>query len=92
MHSKRAQEKKVEDMDIEESRGKRKFDSIVTRLTSSPNGNKITTTAGFMLVQNHGEAVDEDISENAIKPKKRKLSERLQAPITVKHRKSAKLP
>ena len=84
--SKRAQDKQVEDMNIEEYTGKRKVDSIVNRLTSSPNGNKITTTAGFMLVQNHGEAVDEDISENAIKPKKRKLSERLQAPITVKKR------
>ena len=51
MHSKRAQDKQVEDMNIEEYTGKRKFDSIVNRLTSSPNGNKITTTAGFMLVQ-----------------------------------------
>ena len=37
-----------------------------------------------MVVQNDGETVDEDTSENAVKPKKRKLSERLQAPITVK--------
>ena len=70
MHSKKAQEKQVEDMNIGESRGNRKFDSIVNRLTSSPNGNKITTTAGFMLVQNDGESVDEHISENAIRPKK----------------------
>ena len=61
MHSKKAQEKQVEDMNIGESRGNRKFDSIVNRLTSSPNGNKITTTAGFMLVQNDGEAVDEHV-------------------------------
>ena len=84
MHSKKSHAKEVEDMNIEESTGKRKFDSIVNRLTSGPNGNKITTTAGFMVVQNDGEAVDEDTSENAVKPKKRKLSERLQAPITVK--------
>ena len=84
MHSKKSHAKQVVDMNIEESTGKRKCDSIVNRLTSRPNGNKITTTAGFMVVQNDGEAVDEDTSENAIKPKKRKLSERLQAPITVK--------
>ena len=68
MHNKKAQEKQVKYVNIDESTGKRKFDSIVNRLTSSPNGNKITTTAGFMLLQNDGEAVDEDISENAIKP------------------------
>ena len=62
MHNKKAQEKQVKYVNIDESTGKRKFDSIVNRLTSSPNGNKITTKAGFMLLQNDGEAVDEDIS------------------------------
>ena len=44
MHSKKSHAKEVEDMNIEESTGKRKFDSIVNRLTSGPNGNKFITT------------------------------------------------
>ena len=41
----------------------------------------------LMLVQNDGEAVDEGISENAIKPKKTKIVRASSTPITVKKKK-----
>ena len=87
MHKKAVHPKpiKVTDLEEEDNSGKRKIDSIVDRLANEPKGNTIRTTAGFMVVAKDGEP-DEELPEDQIKLKKRKLSERLQDPIKVKDR------
>ena len=52
----------------------KKIDSIVDRLANEPKGNTIRTTAGFMVVAKDGEH-DEELPEDQIKLKKRKLSD-----------------
>ena len=61
----------MEDMNTE------KAIRIVNRLTSQPNRNKITTSAGFWGFD--GEAVDEELYENRIKPKKHTSGFQLQS-------------
>ena len=74
----------------EKSSGKQKPDSFVSRLSKKPTGNTIRNNAGFMVMENgencENEEATPDVSENRNKPKKRKLSERLQDPIIVKDR------
>jgi hypothetical protein len=87
MHKKAVHPKPMKETDLEEAdnSGKRKMDPIVDRLAHDPKGNTIRTSAGFMVVAKDGEH-GEELSEDQIKLKKRKLSERLQDPIKVKDR------
>ena len=78
--------KPAQEVDPEEnSSGKQKPDSFVSRLPKKPTGNTIRNNAGFMVMENgengENEEATPDVSENRTKPKKRKLSERLQDPI-----------
>ena len=87
MHMKAVHPKPIKETDLEEEdiSGKRKIESVVDRLAHDPKGNTIRTSAGFMVVAKDGEH-GEELSEDQIKLKKRKLSERLQDPIKVKDR------
>ena len=64
--------------------GKQKPDSFVSRLSKKTTGNTIRNNAGFMVMENgENEEATPDVSENRTKPK---LSERFQDPIIVKDR------
>ena len=86
MHKKQVHKKPAQEVVTEEkSSGKQKLDSFVSRLSKKPTGNTIRNNAGFMVMENgencENEEATPDVSENRNKPKKRKLSERLQDPI-----------
>jgi len=86
MHKKQVHKKPAQEVVTEEkSSGKQKLDSFVSRLSKKPTGNTIRNNAGFMVMANgencENEEATPDVSENRNKPKKRKLSERLQDPI-----------
>ena len=86
MHKKQVHKKPAQEVVTEEkSSGKQKPDSFVSRLPKKPTGNTIRNNAGFMVMENgencENEEATPDVSENRNKPKKRKLSERLQDPI-----------
>ena len=88
MHKKQVHKEPAQEVDPEEnSSGKQKPDSFVSRLSKKTTGNTIRNNAGFMVMENgENEEATPDFSENRTKPKKRKLSERLQDPIIVKDR------
>ena len=81
MHKKQVHKKPAQEVDTEENSS----DSFVSRLSKKPTGNTIRNNAGFMVMANgencENEEATPDVSENRNKPKKRKLSERLQDPI-----------
>ena len=89
MHKKQVHKKPAQDPE-ENSSGKQKPDYFESRLSKKPTGNTIRNSAGFMVMENgengENEEATPDVSENRTKPKKRKLSERLQDPIIVKER------
>lgn len=88
MHKKQVHKEPAQEMDPEDNTsGKQKPDSFVSRLSKKTTGNTIRNNAGFMVMGNgENEEATPDLSENRTKPKKRKLSERLQDPIIVKDR------
>ena len=91
MHKKQVHEEPAQEMDPEDdTSGKQKPDSLVSRLSKNTTGNMIRNNAGFMVMESgengENEEATPDVSENRTKPKKRKLSERLQDPIIVKDR------
>ena len=88
MHKKQVHKKPAQEVDPEEnSSGKQKPDSFVSRLSKKPTGNTIRNNAGFMVMEDgENEEATPEVSENRTRPKKRKLSERLQDPIIVKDR------
>ena len=91
MHKKQVHKEPAQEMDPEDNTsGKQKPDSFVSRLSKKTTGNTIRNNAGFMVMESgengENEEATPDLSENRTKPKKRKLSERLQDPIIVKDR------
>ena len=88
MHKKQVHKKPAQEVDPEEnSSGKQKPGSFVSRLSKKPTGNTIRNNAGFMVMEDgENEEATPEVSENRTRPKKRKLSERLQDPIIVKDR------
>ena len=91
MHKKQVHKEPAQEMDPEDNTsGKQKPDSLVSRLSKNTTGNMIRNNAGFMVMESgengENEEATPDLSENRTKPKKRKLSERLQDPIIVKDR------
>ena len=88
MHKKQVHEEPAQEMDPEDdTSGKQKPDSLVSRLSKNTTGNMIRNNAGFMVMENgengENEEATPDVSENRTKPK---LSERFQDPIIVKDR------
>ena len=88
MHKNEVHKGPAQAVDPEEnSSGKQKPDSFVSRLSKKPTGNTIRNNAGFMVMEDgENEEATPEVSENRTRPKKRKLSERLQDPIIVKDR------
>ena len=88
MHKKQVHKEPAQEMDPEDdTSGKQKPDSFVSRLSKKTTGNTIRNNAGFMVMESgengENEEATPDVSENRTKPK---LSERFQDPIIVKDR------